>query len=70
MAKISRNSRPLELAVLILKHNANASPEMLADIISEWGDLFDDQEFPVHNPLKSQDAAPHQYSRLTPFEPR
>jgi hypothetical protein len=34
-----------EIVDLILKHDPNVSMQKIADIISEWGDLFDDRRW-------------------------
>jgi hypothetical protein len=47
MHKSSRKKSPLELADLILKHNPGASMEMIENVISEWGGLFDDHRHDV-----------------------
>jgi hypothetical protein len=44
MHKPSRKD-PLELTELILKNHPYASTEQIAGIISDWGNLFDDQRF-------------------------
>jgi hypothetical protein len=56
MRKISKKESPLELANLILKHKPDASVEMMADVISEWGDLFDDQKFSAHESIDIDSA--------------
>lgn len=38
-----KKKSPLELADLILQHNPDASMEMIANVISDWGGLFDDR---------------------------
>jgi hypothetical protein len=57
MHKISKKEGPLQLADLILKSNPDASIEMMTDIISDWGDLFDDQRFAASGPNDIQGAA-------------
>jgi hypothetical protein len=48
MSKVPKRKGPHELADLILKHDPNASLETIANIISDWGDLSDDQKFGGH----------------------
>lgn len=43
MANVQRK-KPVELANLILQNDPGASMDQIADVISEWGDLFDDQK--------------------------
>jgi hypothetical protein len=42
---IRQKKDPLELEDLILKHDPDASAEQISAVISEWGNLFDDQKF-------------------------
>jgi hypothetical protein len=42
MTKVRKKKSPQELAALILEHNPGASMEMIANVISEWGGLLDD----------------------------
>jgi hypothetical protein len=51
MYKLGKKKSPLELADLILQHNPGASIDMIADIISEWGDLLDDRRFGAHTSI-------------------
>jgi hypothetical protein len=50
---------PHKLADLILKHNPCASLEMIANVISEWGDLFDDHRFVDHESIDIESAPPN-----------
>ena len=43
MANVQRK-KPVELANLLLQNDPGASMDQIADVISEWGDLFDDQK--------------------------
>jgi hypothetical protein len=45
VSNLRKKNSPLELADLILMHNAGASMEMIANVISEWGGLFDDHRY-------------------------
>jgi hypothetical protein len=45
MHTIRKKKDPLELADLVLKNDPGASAEQIAAVISEWGNLFDDQKF-------------------------
>jgi hypothetical protein len=51
MIKMTRQENPLELVDVILKHKPGASVEMISEVISEWGDLFDDQKFISHESI-------------------
>jgi hypothetical protein len=48
MSNLRRKKRPHELADLILQHDPNDSMEMIANVVSEWSDLSDDQRFGDH----------------------
>lgn len=50
MSKAHSKKKPHELADLILENDPGASLEQIAEVISEWGDLFDDQKFDAHEP--------------------
>jgi hypothetical protein len=58
MIKMSRKENSLELVDVILKHKPGASVEMISEVISEWGDLFDDQKFTASESLDVESAAP------------
>jgi hypothetical protein len=58
MHKMSKKVGPLELADLILKHDPGASLGQISNVISEWGDLFDDQKFSADESTDSEGAAP------------
>jgi hypothetical protein len=51
MHTIRQKKDPLELADLILKHDPDASAEQIATVISEWGNLFDDQKFQTNESI-------------------
>jgi hypothetical protein len=59
MNNTSNKKSPLELADVIFKHNPGASMEMIADVISEWGDLFDDHRYGTHESIDIESAAPN-----------
>jgi hypothetical protein len=47
-----------ELVDLILKHDPSASMKVISDIISEWGDLFDDRRFSELHSIRKNKAEP------------
>jgi hypothetical protein len=53
-----RNEISFELADVILKHQPDASVEMISEVISEWGDLFDDHKFAARVSKYVESAAP------------
>jgi hypothetical protein len=57
MFKVDRRQPPIELADLILEFNRDASREMIANVISQWGDLFDDRQTEFQNARKTDCAA-------------
>ena len=57
MQKKSRKN-PIELAELILKHDPYASTEQIAEIISDWGNLFDDQRMSCSESVATEPLAP------------
>jgi poly(3-hydroxybutyrate) depolymerase len=59
MSNVQSKKTPLELADLILELNPSASMAQIADVISEWGDLFDDHKFAVHGPTDVERATPN-----------
>jgi hypothetical protein len=59
MSNIRQKKSPLEIADLILLHNAGASMEMIANVISEWGDLSDDRRFDSQESIDIETAAPN-----------
>jgi hypothetical protein len=59
MSNIRRKKGPHELADLVLKHNPGASIEMIANVITEWGDFSDDQRFGDHEPIEFESPAPN-----------
>jgi hypothetical protein len=52
-----------ELVDLILKQDPNASTEMIAEVISEWGDIFENQKFGEHEPINIESASPIDQSK-------
>lgn len=50
--------KPVELANLILQNDPGASMEQIADVISEWGDLFDDEKMAGHEQGDAKSATP------------
>jgi hypothetical protein len=58
MHTIRRKKSPLELAELILKHSPGASMAMIAEVISEWGDVFDDRRMGAQESIDFDSAAP------------
>lgn len=58
MHKMTSKKNPLELADVILKHKPDASVEMISEVLSEWGDLFDDQKFAAAEANNAESAAP------------
>jgi hypothetical protein len=38
-----KGKSPLGMVDLLLRHNPDASDEQLADVVSEWGHLLDEQ---------------------------
>jgi hypothetical protein len=65
MIKMSGKENSLELVDVILKHKPGASVEMISEVISEWGDLFDDQKFTAPESIDVESAAPKGGKRLT-----
>jgi hypothetical protein len=59
VSNIRQKKSPLEIADLILLHKAGASMEMIANVISEWGDLSDDKKFGGHVSIDIESAAPN-----------
>jgi hypothetical protein len=59
MFKVDRRQPPIELADLILEFNRDASREMIANVISQWGDLFDDRQNEFQTERKKDCAAPN-----------
>jgi hypothetical protein len=59
MSNVRRKMSPHELADLILKIDPNASMEMIANVIIEWGDISDDQRVGDLAPIKLGSAAPN-----------
>jgi hypothetical protein len=57
MSKDNKRKSPLELADLILEYNPGASMEMISNVISEWGGLFDDRR------TGAQDAGKSEFTR-------
>jgi hypothetical protein len=58
MSKVSKRKSPLEIADLILMHNAGASMEMIGNVISEWGDSPDDHPYGDDQSVDFETAAP------------
>jgi hypothetical protein len=54
----SNKKKPHELADLILENDPGASLDQIAEVISEWGDLFDDRKFDARGSLDDKPAAP------------
>jgi hypothetical protein len=63
MSNERRQNSPHGLVDLILKHDPNASTEMIAEVISEWGDIFDNQKFGEHKPINIESASPIDQSK-------
>lgn len=59
MSNACKKKSPLELAELILEHNPGASFAMIANVISEWGDLLDDQKYETHESNGFDSVVPH-----------
>jgi hypothetical protein len=59
MIKMSRKGNPLELVDVILKHKPGASVAMISEVVSEWGDLFDDQKATTQKSIDVESAAPN-----------
>jgi hypothetical protein len=59
MSNVRQKKSPLEIADLLLLHNAGASMEMIANVISEWGDLSDDKKFDGQVSIDIETAAPN-----------
>lgn len=59
MSKVRSKKKPLELADLILENGLDASLEQIAEVISEWGNLFDDQKFSARASIDAESAAPN-----------
>jgi hypothetical protein len=57
MSNVRRKKSPHGLADLILKHDPNASMEMIANVISEWGDIYEYQRSGDHKPIAIESAA-------------
>jgi len=58
MIKMTKRESQQELVDVILKHKPGASVEMISEVISEWGDLFDDRKFAAHEVVLMEAAAP------------
>ena len=58
MTNVSKKNSPQDLVGLILQANPGASLEMIADIISEWGDEFDDRKFGDYTPIDIDRVSP------------
>jgi hypothetical protein len=59
MSSVRRKKGPHELAELILKLDPNASLEMIANVISDWGDLSDDRRFDAQESIDIETATPN-----------
>jgi hypothetical protein len=59
MPSVRRKKGPHELAELIVKHDPNATLEMIANVISDWGDLSDDRRFDSQQSIDIETAAPN-----------
>jgi hypothetical protein len=57
MSNLRRKRSPHELADLLLRHDPNASIEVIANVISEWRDFSDDQRFGDHASADLDSAA-------------
>jgi hypothetical protein len=57
MSNVCSKNSPHGLADLILKHDPDASVEMIANVISEWGDIFDHQRRGDRKPSDIESAA-------------
>jgi hypothetical protein len=58
MSNGRKKKSPYELATLILEHNPGASMEMIANVISEWGGLLDDDLPDEHRAADMEWVAP------------
>jgi hypothetical protein len=58
MSKVCRKKSPHGLVELILKHDPNASMEVISNVINEWGDIFDEQRLGDHEPIDIDSAIP------------
>lgn len=54
----TQRKKPVELANLILQNDPGASMDQIAGVISEWGDLFDDEKMAGHEPVDADIATP------------
>jgi hypothetical protein len=63
MPKTNGKTSPHELVDLILKHNPHTSVETIADIISNWGDLFDDHQIGARESIDIETTAPNRQSQ-------
>ena len=59
MFKKNNRLSSIELAELILEYNRDASMEMIAGVVSEWGDLFDDRQMAAQSARKMDCVAPN-----------
>jgi hypothetical protein len=57
MSERSQKKSPLEIADLILLHNAGASMEMIGNVISQWGGLSDDHRYGSRESIDIEDEA-------------
>jgi hypothetical protein len=63
MSNVCKKKSPLEIADLILKHSPGASMETIANVISEWGGLFDDHRYGEGESIDFESAAPNGHSQ-------
>lgn len=59
MSKAQSKKKPHELADLILENDPDASLDQITEVISEWGDLFDDQKFDKRDSIDDKCTAPN-----------
>jgi hypothetical protein len=59
MSSVRRKKGPQELAEFILKHDPNSTLEVIANVISDWGDLSDDRRFDAQKSIDIETATPN-----------
>jgi hypothetical protein len=65
VSNFRKRKSPYELASLILEHNPGASMEMIANVISEWGGLLDD-DLPDERRVTDMESAAHTGQQRAP----
>jgi hypothetical protein len=63
----SRRKSPWELVELLVKHNPGASDELIAEVVSEWGELLEARPVEKIDPAAVIDLRPGR--RSDPKEP-